>query len=282
MNTISNINTISKRFEIKEDGISIVVDSHGAKLLAILKNGYNILHYDKNDIAHSGIPICLPNFGPLTNGELIIDEKKYELRQHGFIRDLDFSVKTNENSIICSTTHSVETLTKYPFKFNFSVEFTLSKNSVSILLTLKNKDSKPMPIAPGIHPYFAVSKPKTIIFTTNAKNGDNNLKNMILESIEESGVFNKKENGYYGIKKAPDFNLINHTLNETIIKSDDMTKTSIKYDYSIFNRLTIWRKEENSNYICVEPAFVQNGINDCPIIIEPGCEFKTEVIITML
>lgn len=282
MSGISKIKAITERFELEKDGISIVVDSHGSKLLAIFKDGVNSLFYAEDDISHSGVPICLPSFGPLTNGKLIIDSKEFEMGQHGFIRDLDFLVEKNENSIICSTTENSETLKKYPFKFKFSATFTPSARGVSILLKMENKNSRSMPIAPGVHPYFAVANPKTLTFTTNATKGDNNLRDLQVETIEQSGVFDKKDGNKLLAKSSPDFNLIGHTLNSTKIESENMSAVEMSSDSTVFNRLTIWRKEENSKFICVEPAFAQNGINDSPITINAGESFETEIFISIV
>jgi hypothetical protein len=41
--------------------------------------------------------------------------------------------------------------------------------------------------------------------------------------------------------------------------------------------MTVWRKASDSKFICVEPAFKQNGINCGGINIAAGKQFVTEL-----
>ena len=82
---MEKVKNLGKTIEIiQKDNISIYVDSLGAKVLAINIDEKNILFYDEKDIKHSGIPICLPFFGPLRDGILKVDDNDYKIGQHGF------------------------------------------------------------------------------------------------------------------------------------------------------------------------------------------------------
>lgn len=51
----------------------------------------------------------------------------------------------------------------------------------------------------------------------------------------------------------------------------------IDADPKVFNRMTIWRTSEQAPFICIEPAYDKNALNDEPIFIERGQFFQTEV-----
>ena len=276
-----NIKAVSDRYTVKKDDITMILDSHGAKLLALFKNGCNVLFYDSDDIAHSGVPLCFPSFGPLKNGKFIYEKKSYPMGQHGFIRDLDFIVVEKGDSLICSASSTEKTEESYPFKFEMKAVFKLIKNGVRVKLSMKNKSKNPMPVAPGVHPYFTVTSHTTISISSDSTEGNNNLHNYDLEPINESGVLRDNGDKRLLISGAPDFHLKGHSLDSVDIHSIGVPNLNIKYDNDVFNRLTIWRKNPVSPFICVEPAYVQNGINDCPIMVKSGESFETEFEITI-
>jgi hypothetical protein len=53
-------------------------------------------------------------------------------------------------------------------------------------------------------------------------------------------------------------------------------------DPEVFNRMAVWRKASDSKFICVEPAFKQNGINSGGIKIAAGKQFVTELSICVV
>ncbi len=271
---------------ITSENISISVDSLGAKVLSINIDGKNILFYDKDDIKHSGIPICLPFFGPLKNGIIKIDGKEYQIGQHGFFRNSEFNMIKKDNMIICTLESSDKTMMIYPYKFHFSAQYELINNGLKMVFVLKNNDEKVMDIAPGFHPYFAVKNRDEVYFTTMSKTGNDSLNGTKVTKLEETGVFNIiSENN--SIKKtkvinAPNIQLINHRLNKTTIIPGDDNEIILNADMEIFNRMTIWRDNVKDYYICVEPSFVNNAVNDgLGLKIESGGEFQTTLSIVV-
>lgn len=279
-----HIKGIGNSYHIKNGIYDVIVDSHGAKVLAVMKNGENILYYDPKDIAHSGIPLCFPSFGPLTDGKLVVDGVKYDMGQHGFIRDCDFNLEVeSDSSILCTIRSSEKTLLTYPFEFEFQVKYTVTEDGLNIAVRMKNEGTEAMPISPGIHPYFSVNEPENVYVMTKALEGNNNLEGYEKESIVQPGVLDIME--HYGdgsrllsVGSAPDMHLIDHRLDRTLVVADKHDIELIA-DNEVFDRMTIWRKSADSKFICVEPANEQNRINDNPILVEPRETFSTEVVI---
>ena len=44
----------------------------------------------------------------------------------------------------------------YPYDFEADLEVKLSTHSLRVDLRVKNRSPRPMPVAPGLHPYFAI------------------------------------------------------------------------------------------------------------------------------
>lgn len=98
-----------------------------------------------------GIPILFPNAGPLSDTSL------YKLKQHGFARDLPWQVTEKSREKLClSLSSDSETEKLFPFQWKLENRLFLKERSLRLELSILNTGSEPMPIAAGLHPYFAV------------------------------------------------------------------------------------------------------------------------------
>ena len=278
------IKGLGKTTVLSLGNVSAVVDSFGAKCLQLTVNGDDLLFYDSEDIGHSGIPICFPSFGPLPNNEFIIDGKSYPMKQHGFARDCDFKIKEESgHSLTYVLTESEETKSRFPFDFEFLVTYKLLENGLSIKFQMTNKSQSDLPISPGVHPYFAVDNPNDILVTTRADSAYNNLNAYELENLHDSDylkVINETDIKTLKVEKNPDHHLTGHDLEQTEIFRGEQSKITMEADLQTFKMMAIWRKAENSPFICVEPSNIQNGLNINPIYIPPSGTLKTGMSIT--
>ncbi len=102
-----------------------------------------------------GIPILFPNAGPLPAQRFV--ETGTELLQHGFVRRYPWEVKARQpNALSLHFTPTPATAAHYPFMYNLDLDVTLSANALRLTLTIANRDQRPLPVASGWHPYFAV------------------------------------------------------------------------------------------------------------------------------
>ena len=277
---MNDINTIGSKYELSVDNNKIIVDSHGAKILAFYQNDENRLYYDSDDISHSGIPLCFPSFGPLKNNELIVDSGKYAMKQHGFARDMEFSLVDREyNSLTLELLSNDETMLQYPFEFSFRVKYTISDSKLLIAFAWHNKSDKKSPLSPGVHPYFRVYDREEIILQTNSLTYNLSDDFSEVRNVIGSEFLDAATQSSFIIKGAPDINLINHNSESTNISLGDNKTVQLVYDSKDFDRLTVWRKNAIENYICVEPANAQNKINNNPLMIDIGNIWESTVII---
>ena len=255
------------------------VDAYGAKVLGLYLGGGNLLFYDEDDVSHSGIPLCFPGFGPLNDGCFQFAGKQYEMSQHGFIRNSIFNlIARGADFMSFELTSSPHTQSMFPFNFLFQVTYTLTEKELIIDFWIKNQSSEVMPLAPGIHPYFALKNSESVSFTSQAKFANDNLREYKVVEADEVLSRNDSE---LKITGAPDLHLIEHGLGDTTIIREGEENIVMTADNSVFNRMVIWRKESRSPYICIEPAYEQNGLNDNPLKILPGKAFETRVKIAL-
>lgn len=115
-----------------------------------------------------GIPILFPICGNLPDNTYSVDGKPYQLKQHGFARDLPWQVlhqSTTEDASLTIGLDSTES-TRQVYPFDFSVRFTyrLRGNELSIEQSYTNRSDEPMPFSSGLHPYFHALDKDALMF----------------------------------------------------------------------------------------------------------------------
>jgi galactose mutarotase-like enzyme len=77
--------------------------------------------------------------------------------QHGFARDMDFTLESaDEQSITFCLTSNEETLQKYPFPFELRITHTLNGHTLKVTWEVRNPSLAPMYFSIGGHPAFNV------------------------------------------------------------------------------------------------------------------------------
>ncbi|XGV98931.1 MAG: aldose epimerase [Leptolyngbya sp. BL-A-14] len=106
-----------------------------------------------------GIPILFPICGNLPDNTYTYNGQSYTLKQHGFARELPWTVvdqATDRGSITLSLTSNDQTRAVYPFDFQLLFTYTLDGNTLIVHQRYENHADVPMPFSAGFHPYFQV------------------------------------------------------------------------------------------------------------------------------
>ena len=105
-------------YELKNDVISISMDSHGAELKSLKKLDTGKEYMWCGDAKYWGrtSPVLFPFVGGLKDKEYRTKGKAYPMNQHGFARDMEFELfSQSENEIWFILKSNEETLAKYPY-----------------------------------------------------------------------------------------------------------------------------------------------------------------------
>ena len=146
------------------DSLIKIVPERGGLITEWISEGKELLYFDlerfmNNDKSvRGGIPILFPICGDLSEGYKVGD-KKYFLKQHGFARDLPWSISLKENNLgirlkLCDTDDS---RSSFPFSFTLQIDACLKEKSLQISVKVYNQGKDNMPFGFGLHPYFQVS-----------------------------------------------------------------------------------------------------------------------------
>jgi galactose mutarotase-like enzyme len=115
-----------------------------------------------------GFPILFPICGNLPDNAYAVDGKQYSLKQHGFGRELPWTVThqstTTDASLTVTLTSNEATRAVYPFDFSVSFTYKLAGGQLTIDQTYTNKSATPMPFSSGLHPYFLAPDKNSLSF----------------------------------------------------------------------------------------------------------------------
>lgn len=140
---------------ISNGQLTIKVKEHGAELASIVSNGREYLWQADEAFWKRHSPVLFPIVGSLWNGECRSHGNTYRMGQHGFARDMDFTlVSETDNELryeLCSTE---ETLTRYPYAFRLEIGYRIEGNRVKVLWHVENMGTEKMAFQIGAHPAF--------------------------------------------------------------------------------------------------------------------------------
>tara|TARA_Y100001968_G_scaffold29455_1_gene22780 strand:- start:406 stop:1263 length:858 start_codon:yes stop_codon:yes gene_type:complete len=146
------------------DSFIRIVPERGGLITEWHSKGKDLLYFDldrfldKNKSVRGGIPILFPICGDLSEGYLVRGEK-YFLKQHGFARDLPWSVALIEDNlgIRLELSDTDDSRSSFPFIFTIQMDVYLKEKSLQISVKIFNHSDVIMPFNFGMHPYFQVS-----------------------------------------------------------------------------------------------------------------------------
>lgn len=140
---------------ITDNGITLTTDTHGGEAVSLLKNGREYLWNADPAFWGRHAPVLFPFVGSLKNKGYILDGKFYPMGQHGFARDMEFSlVAKTDTSVTYELASTNETLEKYPFDFTLRITYELTGSGYRNTWQVTNDSERYMPFSIGGHPAF--------------------------------------------------------------------------------------------------------------------------------
>lgn len=252
----------------KLENNNLIIESNisGAELTRIYSKKFNKEILWKGDPKFWGrhSPILFPIVGRLKDNETIIEDKLYNMSQHGFARDMEFKIVDNDNkSITYKLVSSENTKSYYPYSFELIIKYILLDNGVNINWIVNNIDSKDIYFSIGAHPAFNIDLDE-----------NSDLSNYYLEFITKDNVSNIYLDGPYSSKIVSVNSLNTIYLSPELFENDALIYTNvdginvkskkenhyINVSFNSFPLVGIWSpyyKDTNSiaPFICVDPWY---------------------------
>lgn len=142
---------------LQNDKISIRVDSLGAELQSLkdINTGQEYMWEANPKLWGRTSPVLFPIVGSLKNKQYSYQGKMYTMAQHGFARDMEFSLLEKTDCIIrFGLLANSSTLEEYPFLFSLEIRYEITGRQVKVIWKVTNMDQKEMYFSIGGHPGF--------------------------------------------------------------------------------------------------------------------------------
>ncbi|MBK7636054.1 MAG: aldose 1-epimerase family protein [Saprospiraceae bacterium] len=243
--------------------LKVVIAEEGAELQSIIlkKTGKEHLWQGDATFWTRRAPLLFPIVGRLKNDTMTFKGKEYNMPQHGFARDLHFSVeKMTDQSIVFSCASTPETRQKYPFDWKLDCIYELEGDMLKASASVTNTSSSDlMYFSIGFHPGFVLPTDEGLAFDDyllyfnkdhSAKRwkiegaliGNESSKNTIYDHQVQlsSSLFETDALVFKGLKS-----------DEIIIKNSK-TDSRLHFTFHNFPFLGIWTKP-GAPYLCLEP-----------------------------
>ena len=102
-------------------------------------------------------PVLFPNVGRHSGDFYLWKGKRFDTKQHGFARDMEFTcVLEKDDELVFSLKDTEKTREYFPFAFELKIGYTLSGRALQVKWEVKNQGQETMYFTIGGHPAFRV------------------------------------------------------------------------------------------------------------------------------
>ena len=144
-------------YEIENENIKLKVDSHGAEMKSLIKKETGAEYLWNGDPAYwqRTSPILFPLVGRLFDNTYRAKGNTYTMPQHGFARDMEFTLlEKKDHEIWFSLKDTEETRKNYPYMFELQIGYLLQGANIKVMWRVRNEQEEILPFAIGGHPAF--------------------------------------------------------------------------------------------------------------------------------
>lgn len=140
---------------LKNEILTVQVKEHGAELASIRKGSVEYLWQADPMFWGRHSPVLFPIVGSVWEKRYRVDGREFELGQHGFARDMDFTMlEGSEDEVRYRLESTEDTLKKYPWPFVLEIAYRLHGNMIDVIWEVSNPGNEDMYFQIGAHPAF--------------------------------------------------------------------------------------------------------------------------------
>jgi galactose mutarotase-like enzyme len=252
-----------------------VVPERGGIITRWQVQGQDLLYLDADRFTdptlsiRGGIPILFPICGNLPDNTYTHQGKSYTLKQHGFARDLPWTVSDQQpqDGITLTLTSSDRTRAVYPFDFELTFTYRLQGQELVIEQRYENRSSEPMPFSTGLHPYFSVVDKTQLQFDIPAT-----------EFTDQTNQTQHPFSGRFDFEQAEIDVAFRSVTRQDASVSNVGQRLTLSYD-RLYETIVFWTIK-GKDYYCLEPwSAPRNALNSGKDLtwLKPGTSLETWV-----
>ncbi|QHL88809.1 aldose 1-epimerase family protein [Nibribacter ruber] len=250
---------------LENDLVRIGVKSHGAELCSFIKKSdqREYIWQAHPEFWNRHAPVLFPIVGRLPKDQYLHQGQTYSLPQHGFARDLEFALISQEAAhLVYELKANDATRSVYPFEFSLQISYTLENQTLQVGYRVQHLGEGEMLFSIGAHPafhcpmtpntafedyYLEFSQPETLARYllqdgTGLQNGQTEpvLDNMAVLPLR-----------YQQYEK--DALVFKNVRSEKLTLKCDQHPYFVQMQYEGFPYLGIWTKSAGAPFLCIEP-----------------------------
>jgi galactose mutarotase-like enzyme len=136
--------------------LTVTINSKGAEISSVKnKEGLEFVWQAKQEVWPRHAPVLFPIVGKLKDNTFSLNDQVYELSQHGFARDHEFTlVQKNASLCVYELKPNAETKKLYPFDFVLKIKYELKDNFLTTSYIVTNPNDTDLLFSIGAHPGF--------------------------------------------------------------------------------------------------------------------------------
>jgi galactose mutarotase-like enzyme len=268
----------------------VLAPARGGMVTRFIVRDTNVLYLapdtlrDATKNVRGGIPVLFPIAGRLADDKYTVGGTTYTMKQHGFARNMPWAIVDQAADQAMSggarlglaLTSNAVTRAQYPFDFRLALTYVLGDGRLTVNTRVSNTGEQPMPIHPGLHPYFQLAdhqKSAARLVTDATQAWDNVAGKMIAvrEPIDLAG-------------DVVDLHLLDHwprTVRLTRPGDHDL-----ELALGVPDRVLVVWTERGRDFVCVEPwtarANALNVDDGSAIIVQPGAAHETTFTMSVI
>ena len=252
-------------YQLKNDFLTIKVESLGAEVISVKNTkGVEFMWQANPNVWGRHAPVLFPIVGRLKDNHYYVDDKEYQMTQHGFARDQEFSLDSQSDSkLVLSLTTSEASLEKYPYHFKLRIVYQLVKGTLQISYLVDSlEESEDMYFSIGAHPGFSVSFEKGLNYEDFTVKVDPKESRTLIPINGETGNIDlnnekKVDNQDFSLSHEAFVNdAIVYRLNEPtqVTISSDKSERQVILDTGNAKFFGMWSSyPTEGNFMCIEP-----------------------------
>lgn len=277
-----------------EQSVVTVIPERGGIVTEWQWQGKEIFYLDKERLldtaltVRGGIPILFPLCGGLPDQSYTSGGKVYQIPQHGFARNLPWTVASsstdNAAALTVTLESNVQTRLVYPFDFQLEFTYSLRGGNLAIASKITNQSDVTMPFSLGFHPYFAAPDKTELEFQIPSSAYEDHQNNLTFSfqgefdlSAPEIDVIFRQLQSNTAVVKDPTQGL------QMTVEMDDPSST---FGKNFYRHLVFWTVKDK-NFYCLEPwSAARNALNTETNLtsLEPGATLSAtwQIIVSQL
>lgn len=243
------------------DRLKVLIDPLGAQICSVKAGRHEFMWQGRAPWWPRTAPVLFPIVGRLLEDRYFHQGKKFEMAQHGFARDMQFSVlEKSSESVVLLLESNRETRKKYPFEFQLQLGYMLDEDDLFCEAVVLNTGKQDLPFSLGFHPGFNTDKNAFLCFSGPQKSvGLQRLKN----GVRQNAGRLKLTNGALLLRDElfeKDALIIPKNISRWV--SLEQKTSSITLFRGNMPSLGIWR-QPGAPFTCLEPWLgMADGISD--------------------